>query len=111
MIKGILVFLLCAVKGWLTFVLFRMADCDVKQKEARAEYQGMRCVQNGGPKTLFPLRFYSYNCNCPYEHLSEANLMIEKLEVEVSSIGQDTVFVLFLCLSPGEGASIPGCTL
>ena len=47
MIKGILVFLLCAVKGWLTFVLFRMADCDVKQKEARAEYQGMRWVQNG----------------------------------------------------------------
>ena len=27
---------------FLSFILYRMADCDVKQKEARAEYQGMR---------------------------------------------------------------------
>ena len=77
------------------------------------------CKMEVWPKHSFsPLRFYSYNCKSPYEHLSEANLMIEKLEVEVSSIGHETVFSFFLSLfsalifiCPGEGASIPGCTL
>ena len=37
----------------------RIDEYDVKQKEARAKYQQMR--------------FYSYNCKSPYEHLSTAN--------------------------------------
>ena len=61
------------------------------------------------PKNSFPHRFYSYNCKSPYEHLSEANLMIEKLEVEVSSIEQDTTAVAYFL--SGKGASIPGRTL
>ena len=62
-----------------------MAEYDVKQKLARAEYQAMRLLKIH----IFILhihRFYSYNCNSPYEHLSAANTMIEKLEVQVREL-------------------------
>ena len=53
-------------------------------------------------KSFFHLRFYSYNCKCPYEHLSEANLMIEKLEVEVRWWN----IIDLVTTSLGEGAPI-----
>ena len=50
----------------------RIEEYDMKQKEARAKYQQMR--------------FYSYNCKSPYEHLSSANAEIEVLEVHVKEL-------------------------
>ena len=32
------------------------------------------------------MRFYSYNCCSPYEHLSAANIEIEMLEVQVKEL-------------------------
>ena len=53
----------------LKFLNFRITEYDVKQRLARARYQG--------------LRFYSFNCRSPYEHLSTQHLQLEVLEAEV----------------------------
>ena len=50
----------------------RIEDYEKSQKEFRYNYQQMR--------------FYSYNCKSPYEHLSAANIMIERLENEVKEL-------------------------
>ena len=50
----------------------RIEDYEKSQKEFRLNYQQMR--------------FYSYNCKSPYEHLSAANIKIEILENEVKEL-------------------------